>query len=115
DRIAEGLAYRRALAAAGLTIQFGRIVVRAEGVEAVERVVTMDCDGTGSTIAGTERVETCDTLCVGYGFIPSVQLTRLLGCEHRYDAPRGGWVPVHDDDMRTSVPDVFVAGEVAGF
>lgn len=114
ERIAEGLAYRRALSAAGLSIQFGRIVVRAEGDEAVERVITMQCDAVGRAIAGSEQTQTCDTLCVGYGFIPSVQLTRLLGCEHRYDAPRGGWVPVHDDDMRTSVPGVFVAGEVAG-
>jgi len=114
DRIAEGLRYRRVLSEAGLSIQFGRIVVRAEGAEAVERAVVMDCDGEGRPIAGTEHVESCDTLCVGYGFIPSVQLTRLLGCEHRHDALRGGWVPAHGDDMQTSVPGVFVAGEVAG-
>ena len=114
DRIAEALQYRRVLAAAGLSIQFGRIVVRAEGAEAVERVITMDCDAAGRAIAGTGRVEACDTLCVGYGFIPSVQLTRLLGCAHRYDATRGGWVPAHGDDMQTSVPGIFVAGEVAG-
>ena len=68
----------------------------------------------GSTIAGSEQVEACDTLCVGYGFIPQVQLTRLLGCEHRYDALRGGWVPKFGSDMQTSVAGVYVAGEVAG-
>ena len=113
-RIAEGLRYRRTLADAGLPIQFGRIVVRAEGVEAVERVITMACDGAGIPVAGTEHIETCDTLCVGYGFIPQVQLTQLIGCEHRYDALRGGWVPTHGEDMQTSVPGVYVAGEVAG-
>ena len=114
ERIAEGLHYRRMLAAAGLSIRFGRIVVRAEGVDAVESVVTMQCDAAGRIVTGTEHVEACDTLCVGYGFIPAVQLTRLLGCEHRFDALRGGWVPVHNDDMQTSVPGVYVAGEVAG-
>ncbi len=114
DRIAEGLRYRRTLADAGLSIQFGRIVVRAEGADAVERVVTMECDASGRTIAGTEQAESCDTLCVGYGFIPQVQLTRLLECEHRYDALRGGWVPKYGGDMQTSVPGVYVAGEVAG-
>jgi hypothetical protein len=102
------------LADAGLAVRFGRIVVRAEGAECVERVVTMECDAAGQTIAGSEQVEACDTLCVGYGFIPQVQLTRLLGCEHRYDALRGGWVPKFGSDMQTSVPGVFVAGEVAG-
>ena len=114
DRVAEALRYRRMLADAGLAIRFGRIVVRAEGAECVERVVTMECDAAGQTIAGSEQVEACDTLCVGYGFIPQVQLTRLLGCEHRYDALRGGWVPKFGSDMQTSVPGVFVAGEVAG-
>ena len=114
DRIAEGLHYRRVLAAAGLSIRFGRVVVRAEGVDALERVITMNCDASGRVVDGTAQVEACDTLCVGHGFTPAVQLTRLLGCEHRYDAPRGGWVPAHDDDMQTSVPGVFVAGEVAG-
>ena len=114
DRVAEALRYRRMLADAGLAIRFGRIVVRAEGAECVERVVTMECDAAGQTIAGSEQVEACDTLCVGYGFIPQVQLTRLLGCEHRYDGLRGGWVPKFGSDMQTSVPGVFVAGEVAG-
>jgi NADPH-dependent 2,4-dienoyl-CoA reductase/sulfur reductase-like enzyme len=114
ERVAEALRYRRMLADAGLAVRFGRIVVRAEGAECVERVVTMECDAAGQTIAGSEQVEACDTLCVGYGFIPQVQLTRLLGCEHRYDGLRGGWVPKFGSDMQTSVPGVFVAGEVAG-
>jgi NADPH-dependent 2,4-dienoyl-CoA reductase/sulfur reductase-like enzyme len=114
DRIAEGLRYRRTLAAAGLAIRFGRIVVRAEGGEAVERVITMECDAEGRSIAGSEQVQSCDTLCVGYGFIPQVQLTRLIGCEHRYDALRGGWMPKFGGDMQTSVAGVYVAGEIAG-
>lgn len=114
DRVAEALRYRRMLAGAGLAVQFGRIVVRAEGADAVERVVTMTCDAAGNAVAGSEASELCDTLCVGYGFIPQVQLTRLIGCEHRYDALRGGWVPQFASDMQTSVPGVYVAGEVAG-
>lgn len=114
DRIAEALRYRSMLATAGLPIRFGRIVVRAEGAQTVERVITMECDAAGQVIAGSEQAEACDTLCVGYGFIPQVQLTRLMGCEHRYDALRGGWVPAHGADMQTSVAGVYVAGEVAG-
>ena len=74
----------------------------------------MQCDATGRPVRGTERTESADVLCVGYGFVPAVQLTRLLGCRHRYDLRAGGWIPEHDADMQTSVPDVFVAGEVAG-
>jgi NADPH-dependent 2,4-dienoyl-CoA reductase/sulfur reductase-like enzyme len=114
DRIGEGLRYRRAIAEAGIPIRFGWIVVRAEGSEMLERVVLMKCDKNGQTIAGTDHIECVDTLCVGYGFIPSVQLTRLLGCEHVFDGRRGGWIPKHNRAMETSMPGVFVAGEVAG-
>jgi NAD(P)H-nitrite reductase large subunit len=32
---------------------------------------------------------------------------------HYRDA-RGGWLPEHDENMQTSVPGVYVAGEIAG-
>ena len=34
-----------------------------------------------------------DTICLGYGLVPSTELSRLIGCEHRYDVRLGGWVP----------------------
>jgi NADPH-dependent 2,4-dienoyl-CoA reductase/sulfur reductase-like enzyme len=113
-RIAEAVRYRQTIMKAGVPIRFGRVVVRAEGAESLQRVVLMSCDRRGRTIPGTEHVEEADTLCVSYGFVPSVQVTRLLGCEHRYETGKGGWIPRHNDDLETSVPGVFVAGEVAG-
>ena len=114
ERVREGLRYRRTIAAAGVPIHYGHIVVRAEGEDFVERVVLAKCDAQGRAMPGTERVEKADTLCASYGFVPAVQLTRALGCEHRYERAWGGWIPVHGEDMETSVPGVFVAGEVAG-
>lgn len=114
DRVGEALRYRRLIREAAVPVRFGRIVVRAEGSGSLERVVLMECDSDGRPLPGTEAVEHADTLCVGYGFVPSVQLTRLLGCRHRYVERRGGWVPEHDESMETGVPGVFVAGEVAG-
>ena len=114
DRIAEALDYRRVLSRAGVPIRFRKVVVRAEGSGSVERVVLMDCDRQGRPLTGTEQRIEADTVCVGFGFVPSVQLTRTLGCRHAYDERLGGWVPEHDDDMQTSVRGVFVAGEVAG-
>jgi NAD(P)H-nitrite reductase large subunit len=49
-----------------------------------------------------------DAVCTAYGFLPSLELPRALGC-----ALEGGAV-AHDEDMRTSAPHVFVAGEAAG-
>lgn len=114
DRVAEALAYRRTLARAGVPVHFRTVVVRAEGDGSLERAVLADCDREGHPLPGTERAIEADTLCVGFGFVPSVQLTRILGCRHVYDARAGGWIPALDDDLRTSERDVFVAGEAAG-
>jgi len=115
DRIREAASYRRLIADAGVPVHFGEIVVEALGADRLERVRLMPCDAAGRVPPGGRAREVeADTLCVGYGFIPGVQLTRHLGCAHRHDAVLGGWVPVHDDSMHTSVPGVFVAGEVAG-
>ena len=63
---------------------------------------------------GTYRTLKVDTLCVGYGFVPSVELTRLAECEHRYDPLLGGWIPVRNDCMETTVPDVYAVGDCTG-
>ena len=113
-RMNEAVRYWRTIRTARVPVRFGHVVVRAEGTEALERVVLMQCDREGAIVPGTERIEHADTLCASYGFVPAVQVTRALGCEHRYDAGKGGWVPVHDEVMQTSVPGVYVAGEIAG-
>jgi len=53
-------------------------------------------------------------VCIGYGLIPSVWLTSLLGCRHVYNPLVGGWVPYFDENMQTDQPGVFVAGDGAG-
>jgi NADPH-dependent 2,4-dienoyl-CoA reductase/sulfur reductase-like enzyme len=55
-----------------------------------------------------------DLLCLSYGFVPASQLTRLLGCRLGYYGRAGGWVTWHDADQQTSIPGVYVAGEVGG-
>jgi D-hydroxyproline dehydrogenase subunit alpha len=114
ERTREAVRYWKTIRKARVPVRFGYVVVRAEGARSVERVVLMQCDRDGRVVPGTERIELADTLCASYGFVPSVQITRALGCEHRYEAAQGGWVPVHDDSMQTSVPGVYVAGEIAG-
>ena len=48
---------------------------------------------------------------MGYGFLPSNELLRLLGCRHRFDAARGQLVAERDADCRTSVPGVLAVGD----
>ena len=105
-RLKEGYDYLQAIRRAKVPMSFGWVIVRAEGAEEVERAVVARCDADWRPIPGTDRTLQVDTICIGYGFVPAVQLTRLLGCEHAYRPRAGGWVPTHDDAMQTSVPGI---------
>lgn len=56
----------------------------------------------------------CDTVCMAFGLVPSVELPYLTGCDLRFDSRVGGYVPVVDSRMQTSIEGVFAAGEVCG-
>jgi hypothetical protein len=43
-----------------------------------------------------------------------VELCELAGCRLEYRARLGGWVPVRDETMQTTVSGVFAAGDGAG-
>ena len=52
--------------------------------------------------------EPCDLLACGYHLVPNTEIAALLGCTFR-----GAFVQV-DDAQRTSLPNVFCAGEPTG-
>jgi NADPH-dependent 2,4-dienoyl-CoA reductase/sulfur reductase-like enzyme len=75
--------------------------VSAQGREKLESVTLRRADGRVWT-------EDCDYLACGYGLIPNVELAALLGCRM---SRRGVEV---DGGQRTSVEDVYAAGEATG-
>lgn len=114
DRLGEGIQYYRALRSARVPVLLGRTVVCAAGDPTLQTVTIAELDDNWRPLAGTEFEMEADTLCLGFGLIPSTRLARLVGCELSYDQARGGYAPVHDDSMQTSKEGVFVAGEAAG-
>ncbi len=112
DLAADGLRYLAALARRRIPVFYRHALLRAEGAGAVERATLVRIDEAGRPVAGTERGFDVDTLCLGYGFLPSTEITRLLGCRHRADGGRPGGLAVERDaDGRTSIPGVYVAGD----
>ncbi len=106
--------YRASLMRHRVPISYGRMVVRAEGDERVERVVHASVDSDWRVIPGTEETVEADVLCVGYGFVPSLELLRLAGCATTFDEDLGGRVIVKDEWGRTSVDGVYAAGDGTG-
>ena len=90
------------------------VIKSIEGETHANRVVLQKVDSVCSPNSGETKSFDVDTVCIGYGLIPTVWLTNMLGCRHQYDPLVGGWVPIFDQDMQTDRPDVFVAGDGAG-
>ena len=81
--------------AQGAEDRLGHVIVRAEGDDRV-RSATIAEAGADWAPSGRERTFEVDAVCTAYGFIPSVELARALGCELREDGVE------HDDHMRTT-------------
>lgn len=110
----DALAYRWGLIRARIPMRYRRIIVRANGTTHLESIVHAKVDRNWRPIPGTEEEVAVDTLCVGYGFIPSIELLRLAGCEFDYDESLGGSTVRTDAWQRTSVPGVLSGGDGAG-
>jgi len=110
----EGIGYLAYLRRHGIPMLYGHAIARAEGTDQVTGAAAVKVDRDWRPIAGTERRFDVDTVCIGYGFLPSLEVPRLLGCALRYDENQGGHVPVRDADLQSSVPGLFVVGDGAG-
>ncbi|MDA8314821.1 MAG: NAD(P)/FAD-dependent oxidoreductase [Actinomycetota bacterium] len=110
----DALTYRAELLRARVPMRYGRVVVRAEGEDRVEAIIHAGADADWRVIPGSEERLEVDTLCVGYGFVPSAELLRLAGCQFGYDEDLGGLVVEVDAWQRTSVAGVLAAGDGTG-
>ena len=115
DLVADGLRYLAQLARRRVPVLFGHALVRIEGEGAAERAVLVRIDRAGRPVSGTERSFEVDTVCLGYGFAPSNELTRLLGCRHvQAEDPRPALIVERDVEGATSRPGVLAVGDCGG-
>lgn len=114
DKIEEAARYFATLLARRVPLRFRQAVVEAHGDDRVEEAVIAPLDADGRPLLDKARTVAVDAILVNSGFVPSLQIPRLLGCETRWDAPGSCWVVACDGNQRSSQPSVFVAGEATG-
>lgn len=110
SRLRELAGYAMALAAGRVRVLQGSRVLAALGTERVE-AVQIAGRLTGGAPSRVRTIEV-DALAVGYGFRPASELLRVLGARCERDE-LGDEFPVADLFGRTSVPNLYVAGEAA--
>ncbi|MBQ4276392.1 MAG: FAD-dependent oxidoreductase [Lachnospiraceae bacterium] len=102
------------VARTGVPFYLSHTIVKAEGDECVTGVTIAEIDDKFKFIPGTEKHFDVDTICLAVGLSPMSQLLKMAGAEMEDNPKRGGQVPICDEYGRTSIPGVFVAGDVSG-
>jgi len=110
----EGGGYLRELKAAGIPVLWGHVVFAAGGEGRLQHVELAPCDAAGTPDRERTRRLEVDTLAIGYGFVPRVELAQLAGCELEFQDELGGWIPRKDEAGESSVSGVWVAGDGGG-
>lgn len=113
-RIGGYLVHAAKLRRMGVPILTGMSIKEACGKDKLESVIIWKLDEKWNGIPGTEEEIVADTLCVSVGLSPLSELLFQAGCKMKYMNILGGFVPLRDQNLRTSNENVYIAGDVAG-
>ena len=92
-----------------IPLHLGTTVTRIHGKKKISGVTVARVDENLKPIPGTEREIPCDLLVLSVGLIPENELSESAGIEIS-PVTKG---PVVNDEMMTSIPGIFAAGNVA--
>lgn len=114
DLLFRGLVWQLEVARKKIPVYRGFDVTRVLGETGVEGVEIARIETSERSGSQEHAVIKADALCLGYGLTPATEVYRLLGANHIFDPARGGWIPELDTAQRTSVPNLYGAGDGAG-
>ncbi len=98
----------------GVPILTRHTILEAHGTECVEGATICAIDEKWNPVEGSEHFVPCDIICLAVGLAPTLELLFQAKVKMQYVHELGGEVPLRDLQMRTSVPNLFIAGDVAG-
>lgn len=98
----------------GVPILTGHTIVSALGTEYVTGAILCRVDQNFQRIPNTEFEVNCDCICLAVGLSPLIDLFQQAKCKMVYIQELGGLVPLHDANMRTTNPRIYVAGDASG-
>ncbi|PKL44967.1 MAG: pyridine nucleotide-disulfide oxidoreductase [Candidatus Riflebacteria bacterium HGW-Riflebacteria-2] len=98
----------------GVPIYTSHTILKALGSDGVEGAVLCRVDDKFRPVPNTEFEIKCDCICLAVGLTPLIDLFQQAHCRMVHVGELGGLVPLHDSSMRTTNPDIFVAGDASG-
>lgn len=98
----------------GIPILTRHTVLKADGKDSLEHATVVALDEHWQPIPGSEKEFDVDVMCVSVGLSPLSELLFQAGCEMKMVREFGGYVPLRTEDLRTSNPQIYIAGDVGG-
>lgn len=99
---------------AGVPILTRHTVKKVLGEEKVEGVEVVQLDENWRPISGSERLINAGAVAIAVGLTPLTELAHLAGCQLTFIPRLGGLLPVHNENMETTVPGIYAAGDLTG-
>ena len=97
---------------ANVPLLWRHVVTRAAGEEVLTSVQLSPCDAGWAPI-GQGRELLADTLCVGHGLVPNMEVAALAGLALTYDEALGVWIAPTGYCGETALPGLFLCGDGA--
>ena len=119
DLIDDGIEILAVVEQAGAPVADEQLVRRVHdaGVEIMlneaPRGVTSDASGVTGLVL-RDRTISCDTIMLGVGAVPMIDLLQAAGANCRFDGMRSGYVPVLGTGFETSLKGIRAVGDCAG-
>ena len=104
--LAKGIYYRGWLTAHGVPVHQGATLNSIAGDRRAQSLSWSDSNG--------QHQLDCDAVAFAHGLRSETQLADLLGCEFAWNPLNRAWLPTRDSAGRSSVAQVYLAGDGAG-
>ncbi len=111
DLVLTAADYLRQVKKAGVSTRNNAVLSRIEAVNGQLRAHFINAT---TRREDTFEVFAADAICLGYGFEPSNELLRALGCAHHYDPRRQELKTTLDEDGKTSIDGIYAIGDCTG-
>jgi thioredoxin reductase len=99
---------------AGTPILTRHTIKRVIGETEARAVEIVAVDEKFRPVEGTEKLLEADTVCIAVGLSPLTELAWMAGCEFFWTPALGGHVPIHNENMETTVEGIYAAGDITG-
>lgn len=100
---------------AGVPVLTRHVIAAARGgADGVTGAALARLDGDGRRVAGDPVTVECDTIVLGIGAVPVIELLDAIGCRSAFSPARGGHVPDTNAAQMTTVPGIYAVGDCVG-